>query len=114
MLVIDNDVPQAHLIHRVGVVGVGVVSHQHDKVDQLHLLFELVDQIHVHQVIIDELSPPVGVEVLKGVELRVVQLTSTQLDVSDDIQTIRLAVSVSELLIDVQVVHHVHSGDVEV
>ena len=81
-VIVDNVIPHADLIEHICIVNFGIICHSQCKFNQFHLVFQTVNKFYVDYIVLDKLLPPFGIEILKGVKLRVVQFLLTQLHLS--------------------------------
>ena len=82
-IIVDQGVPHADLRIYILKVYLSVIRHGNCQLDQLHLIFQTVNQINVMDVVFHEALPVRRVEILEVFKLRVVQLLITQLNHSD-------------------------------
>ena len=103
-IIVNDRIPHTNLKEHIIIVYFGVICHSNRKFNQFHLVFHTVNKFHVNDVIFYKFLPPVSIEILERIKLRVIKFFLSKFNTGNIIQTIGFLCFISELLIKIQVI----------
>ena len=102
-IVVNHHIPILHSSKHINIVDFSFIRHRQAKFNQLHLVFKLVNNLHISNVVVDERLIVICIPITKRI-VWITVFTFTQLDICDMVKTIRLLICVSKLSIQIKII----------